>query len=792
MTDGAWNIGTHNPLEYILPANGGTAAAGTSLLDKKVELFAVGYGVTGHSDVNPTVLSQLAAGSYKGGQVRRPDEAALTATQVASAFRDAIKAGITPASSPGDPTAVFHAGQSEARHFAVISDYDRKVAFVLSWNTPDAKRMRLELITPTCDLITPETAGQGPFRDITFRGSRRSQMYMVGPDFLHNNAEPNRPRYGTWTLRVLSPELSDSGEGLENYDYDIIVDSDLRMVLKLDRPSYYAGDAIGVSARLTAAGRPIKDAAVVLSTTAPQQSEANWLTGLDVPAEFLKRAAEMVRGDSTAILVKAVAAGLAGIRFPGGSSQTNSGMIDPRGIGTYRATVTDTSTPEMRTFYVTAIGVTEDGVAFRREGKIATNVLVRPDPAYTLIDLDFHEAGLVDVRVTPRDRYGNVLLVDPATAGGFGLIVKDAEFSGPLTSDVSGTYSRQLRYDPTTAPAVAVAFGGNILTQVVVPPAGRLRWVDRVVQFEPGAEAAKGANQHANPGAVLGDVFKKPVSSFVSLGAGGALVVAVNNAVIEATGADDVTVFVAPGPNPGPYRVEMSALFPGAPSRWVTLGVSAGATQSFSLRSAHIESAAAIRITDLSRQTRGADLKPLATPGGRFRGVGVLKVSDRTPATLRAASISFLHISGRTEAGSMLPLPHGTQLNVHTDPFTHDDVNRILIAFDKPFNLDGIAADATPQAIHLDGPINTESMVRFHSDLALAASSHLIVQLTMKNPSSIGTPGVYRLTVFGRPSAGVVPLVATDGGALDGDFSGTPGGSDLMVTFRVSPAQSPP
>jgi hypothetical protein len=129
-------------------------------------------------------------------------------------------------------------------------------------------------------------------------------------------------------------------------------------------------------------------------------------------------------------------------------------------------------------------------------------------------------------------------------------------------------------------------------------------------------------------------------------------------------------------------------------------------TQSFSLRNAHIEAAAAVRITDLNGRTRGADLKPLTTPGVCIRGVGVLKVSDRIAPTLRATSINFLHVSGRTEAGSMLPLPRGTQLNVYTDPFTHDDVDRILIAFDKPFNLDGIAADGRPQTIHLDRVID--------------------------------------------------------------------------------------
>lgn len=641
MTDGAHNAGTHNPIEYILPPNG-TAAAGTSFADKRVSVFSIGYGITGFSDVNPTLLQNLADGSFNGGAVRRADDAGLTATQIAGAFRDAIKSGITPASSPGDPPATFHAGQAEARHFALITRYDRKAAFVLSWNTPDAKRLRLELITPTCDLITPETAGKDPFKDVTFRGGERYQIYMVGADFLRNAANPGKPRHGTWTLRVLSPQLGDSNKGLEHYEYDIIVDSDLSMALKLDHAPYYAGDPIRVSARLLASGKPIKNAAVVLSTTAPQQSTNNWLAGLKLDSALLNRAKEMVNGDSTPILIKATAARLAQLRFPGGTLETNVVMTDPDGIGTYQATIADTSTPEKYTFYVTATGSTEDGIAFRREGKIVTNVLVRPDPAHTHVDLNFRDGASLDVRITPRDRFGNVLLLDPATAKTFDLKAKGGEFAGPLVNNLDGSYSRQLKFDAaaTTPPTVAMQFDGKAVKQVALPPLRTLRWIDRVAAFERGAEAAKGANQHAKPDAALGDILKKPADAFVSLGASGKLVVAINKAAIVAAGDNDITVFVPPGLDAlRPYQVdvyvppEQTSARSGITGRtgWVSIGTSVGITQSFSLRSASVAAAALIRVVDRSGTTRGAKLEPLPTPGAGIRGVGVLKVTENMP-----------------------------------------------------------------------------------------------------------------------------------------------------------------
>ena len=58
----------------------------------------------------------------------------------------------------------------------------------------------------------------------------------------------------------------------------------------------------------------------------------------------------------------------------------------------------------------------------------------------------------------------------------------------------------------------------------------------------------------------------------------------------------------------------------------MTLGVSAGSTQSFGLSAAHAPFAAAVRLTDLSRRTRGKNSKPLPDPGMCVSGLGALKI----------------------------------------------------------------------------------------------------------------------------------------------------------------------
>ena len=65
----------------------------------------------------------MAAGDRPGSRVDRTDDSAIAPLQVASNFRGAIKSGITPASSPGDPRGVFRAGQGEARYQVGIESF---------------------------------------------------------------------------------------------------------------------------------------------------------------------------------------------------------------------------------------------------------------------------------------------------------------------------------------------------------------------------------------------------------------------------------------------------------------------------------------------------------------------------------------------------------------------------------------------------------------------------------------------------------------------------------------------
>ena len=505
MSDGAQNQGS-NPTDFITPTD--------FLTQNKIEVFSVAYGIPGHSNVDIDLLTNLASASYSGGQIRAVDKDGITAQTLAQALRDALKAGLTPTASSRDPSAVFLYGQEENSHDVLLTPYDGKTAFSLNWDTPDATRLQLTLLSPICEEITPENAGQGALSQVTFRGGTRYQSYYFDSDFLANMG--GQPRYGTWTMVVTRPiELqamranaagaADVSGVYEYYSYDVTAESSLRMRLTLDQIAYYAGDPVGVSARLTAAGLPVTGASVVLSTTSPAQSLANWLAGITVPAAAMAQAAQQLQGqDATPILVKALGAQIAGLQFDPSTQQGNLVMTDPRRIGTYQATYTDTVVPEQRTLYVTAIGETPDGTAFRREGKLQVFVQVRPDPVATILTLHFGAGGTAIATVFPRDKFGNVLFTEPRPAGGLQLVATGANFTGPLVNNLDGSYSRPLVVTGPS-PAVGVQFNGqDVIPARPVPPLADLHYVDEVYQVrrwrdrlgEPAQRPAGRAREH--------------------------------------------------------------------------------------------------------------------------------------------------------------------------------------------------------------------------------------------------------------------------------------------------------
>ena len=286
----------------------------------------------------------------------------------------------------------------------------------------------------------------------------------------------------------------------------------------------------------------------------------NWLAAVPISEEY-KQARDKLDGkDASSIYVKAFAAQLKNIVFKDFAQKTSIPMLDPQDLGIYSATLSQTSVPDGHKLYVTAVGSTEERVVFRREHAMEMVVSVRPDPKFTLVDVVYSnisaEMVTATLRITPRDRFGNLMLIDPSKSHDILLKAENANV-GNLRTIFDGTYLATLTYRAGVQPTISLAIGGKeIFIKRPLPAIDKLKYVDRLVTFKPGLEGARGANKHVDAAAVLGDIATKPADWFVSLGGSGVLAVGMKEGVVVAQGDDDITIFVNADADLRSYLVE--------------------------------------------------------------------------------------------------------------------------------------------------------------------------------------------------------------------------------------------
>ena len=335
-------------------------AGATSFQGKKIAVITVGFGDPGASVYAPdhTLLTNIESASGSAGLFLDAGADDL-GMGLAKSFRTAITAGLS-LDPTTDPHEVLTSGRREIRNSIPISKYESKAAFVVNWGTFDPNRVQIEVLTPNCELITPSVAQADP--NIEFAGDPRYTIYTFNNNFLRNSAAPKKPRYGDWTLIVSAPSLR--GAAREEFEYEVIFESRLKMTLSFDRTRYFAGDPIVLTARLTLDGQPVTGATVSCQLDAPGQFVNNWLAALKVTPDEMTAARATLLEDANALTVKTAALQRRGevfLKFP---SVRTVAMTDPDNDGVYQATFSQTTTPGTFDFQVTAVGATAEGIPF--------------------------------------------------------------------------------------------------------------------------------------------------------------------------------------------------------------------------------------------------------------------------------------------------------------------------------------------------------------------------------------------------------------------------------------------
>lgn len=659
MSDGYHNHPPPNPEDFL------ESGSKPSFSDKSIRVITIGYGDPGGLDVNHDLLAAIASGSDG-----KPYEAGIndvnidpgSGLSIHKAFRTSI-VDVLALDPTVDPAATLHGPNDERRHSALLLPFDNKVAFVVTWSTFDPERVLVQLLTPGCELITPERAGE--IAGVDYRNDNRYAIYTISGDYLHNSSDPSNPRHGTWTLIVTGTGLNE-GE-TEAYEYEVVTDSRLKLNLSTDRTQYYAGDGITLTARLTLDGLPVENAGVTLYVTAPGQAASNWVAAYKVTPQEFQDASDMIQGvDKNIYQVKALALKNKGLTYlPLSNTQTI--VMNEQEPGVYVAHVSNNTVPGTYDLYVTAVGQAE-GVSFRREQRRQIRVQVRPVPDYTILDILYDSVFLDDrpfinatVRVQPRDRFGNVVLVDPAIDNAIQLDIQGGQPSKALQANLDGSYTRVVRYSSQEQPAISLRVGGQqvIRSQGLIQPT-RLAYPERILDYKRGLEARDGINQHVNPEVLLQPLTKPNEGQFLALGGNGSVTVGLRDKSILPGKDGDITVFLQPGENKDTYEVE--ALAPRS-NRWVSLGKAEGITKTFNLRDGGLKAADAVRITDLSGRTYEQDLKPSTAPGVGIRGVGfavVGRYEEPKPGGKNLGCLGILVGSVGVFIGWLLGLAYGS------------------------------------------------------------------------------------------------------------------------------------
>ena len=276
MSDGKHNSGPPNPPDFY-------GAGGQSFQGKKIKAITVAYGETTGTpfEVDHTLLADISAAS-----TTNPAEAtALTLDAGAddsglglkAAFKSILVTGLTLAPTL-DPGGVLTPANSEVRPTATITPYDTRGVFSLNWSQPNPHRLNFTLITPLCEVITPDIARDHPH--IQYANRATYAVYTFDHDYLRNADDPADPRYGVWTLIISGNfDVIDRSSVVqqEPYSYDVLTDSRLKLHVATDRATHFAGDAIQLSAMPELDLQGIRGASVTVAVEAPGQSAHNFI-----------------------------------------------------------------------------------------------------------------------------------------------------------------------------------------------------------------------------------------------------------------------------------------------------------------------------------------------------------------------------------------------------------------------------------------------------------------------------------------------------------------------------------
>jgi hypothetical protein len=449
-------MGDEKPRAIVLLSDGyqncppfvtGYDNAVSSLIDslnaQSTQVYTIGFGRP--TDVDHELLSRLA--TETGGEFFDVTTAAFNpaswspATELHATYKS-ILVDAMALETALDPTAIIQAGQPLTRNVR-ISRYDRKVSFLLSWESPDQNRLQLQVTTSDGSDV-PLT---GATASVSLRRGKTYELLTVDRAFLRR---PGKVGATPWVVEIV-PSGLDAGE-TENIHYSVIMDSAVKMDTSFSKKSYRVGDAIVVMSKMSAGGRPmlgVSDASV--KVTRPKVGINNWLSSYHVSKRELQKIPEM-RQDELLSPVARKAIYLADVKkipFDGRTSPIEHRMYDDgshgdiaANDGIYTATITDTPREGTYSFYVRASGAIGAG-GFEREHMVQKHLAINSSSLKVPVDISEIEVARgikrYKIAMTPKDNIGNYY--GPGRARSISVSTTQGKIFGGINDHLDGTYS---------------------------------------------------------------------------------------------------------------------------------------------------------------------------------------------------------------------------------------------------------------------------------------------------------------------------------------------------------------
>jgi hypothetical protein len=647
FSDGANNEGP-------APSNFYTAAT-----NSHARIYTIGYGVPGAMEVNLDLLDEIADLTEQPGEENAFSVNSVASFDLFNTFKYILEDDLG-LDLVVDPEGTISAGQQLVREITV-SDMAQQLYFYVSWNTYQTNRLRVELITPDCQLITPSTAVSDA--RVRYLSKQKFQIYTIKSSLVKS---------GKWKVIVHAPDTLSTGEP---FSYGLMADTRLQLDPIFSKSTYFTGDEIMIKAVLRANGVPMKGATVSMTMKSPQASLSNWLAlnyvfpqfmksvsvpGLDSPLKVGLQAATFdttkklpvvaapaaLDFDVSAPLAKKayILKNIFGITPPLETKTAYLNMYDD-GVtggdevandGVYTATVKNTTVAGTYNFQIDANGKTPGGYDFTREahtkrlvnaGWSIGNIHLQYDYAKQLINERYRDVMVVSIY--GKDAFGNVSVSDQNIKDLHINVANDSLWGG-IRNNYDGSYSQTIILaDPKKSPKISVRYKDQPLTKdYEFPIASDLTFMDTVINYKAGKEGKTGFNAYTKPVAALGAPAQ---NRFISLGDSGDITVAMKGKEIYDGPGPDIFVYeTANLPNqfetPDSYSVEVLTK-----DGYVNLGTVQGGTAQFDLADKGITQATAVRIVDASRRIANYSGAWIHTPGADIEAVGAKYVRDIAP-----------------------------------------------------------------------------------------------------------------------------------------------------------------